>query len=70
VVLVADVEGVGDAIVVTVTVIVLSELLAESPVELAVVELVVREVVVDELSPPSQLFASTELVASFPVMPP
>ena len=72
----ADVEGVGDTKVVAVAVTV--TVLPEPPVELAVPELIATEGVLDELSPspPSQSpssfgsFATTELVVSFPVMPP
>ena len=75
----ADVEGVGDTKVVAVAVTV--TVLPEPPVELAVAELIATEgeiAVLDELSPspPSQSpssfgsFATTELVVSFPVMPP
>jgi hypothetical protein len=79
VVLLADVEGVGVSVAVTVTVIVESLLsTAEFPVELAVAELTVTEVrivVVNELSPPQSplsfgSLASIELVVSCPVMPP
>lgn len=72
----------GDSVTVTVTVST-TLLAAESPVELAVAELIVTEVeiaVVDELSSPSSQspsssgsFAPIEplvLVVSFPVMPP